>query len=62
MAIDFNAMPPSTWADNLAKNSLGNLQNALDSQNKASKARSDALNQLQKALQDYKSSLTPLSG
>ncbi|WP_199154838.1 flagellar filament capping protein FliD [Chromobacterium sp. ASV23] len=62
MAIDFNAMPPSTWADNLAKNSLGNLQNALDSQNKASKARSDALNQLQKALQDYKSSLTTLSG
>lgn len=62
MAIDFNAMPPSTWADNLAKNSLGNLQNALDSQNKASKARGDALNQLQKALQDYKSSLTTLSG
>ncbi|QEL55730.1 flagellar filament capping protein FliD [Chromobacterium paludis] len=62
MAIDFNAMPPSTWADNLAKSSLGNMQSALDSQTKASKARSDALSQLQKALQDYKSSLSTLNG
>ncbi|MGC0150932.1 flagellar filament capping protein FliD [Chromobacterium vaccinii] len=62
MAIDFNAMPPSTWADNLAKNSLGKMQSALDTQTKASKARSDALGQLQKALQDYRGSLTTLTG
>ncbi|KUM03334.1 flagellar filament capping protein FliD [Chromobacterium subtsugae] len=61
MAIDFNAMPPSTWADNLAKNSLGNMQTQLDNQTKAAKARSDALGQLQKALQDYKTSLGALT-
>ncbi|POZ63381.1 flagellar filament capping protein FliD [Chromobacterium alticapitis] len=62
MAIDFNAMPPSTWADNLAKSSLSGMQSALDSQTKDAKARSDALSQLQKALQDYKGSLTTLTG
>ncbi|UTH73150.1 flagellar filament capping protein FliD [Chromobacterium sp. IIBBL 290-4] len=62
MGIDFNAMPPSTWADNLARNSLGNLQKQLDTQTKAAKARGDALGQLQKALQDYKGSLTSLTG
>ncbi|MGD1826453.1 Flagellar hook-associated protein 2 [Chromobacterium violaceum] len=62
MAIDFNAMPPSTWAENLARNQLSKLQTQLDTQTKSAKARTDALSQLQKALQDYKSSLATLTG
>ncbi|AXE32349.1 flagellar hook protein FliD [Chromobacterium phragmitis] len=62
MAIDFNAVPPSTWAENLARGQLSKLQAQIDSQTKAAKSRGDALNQLQKALQEYKSSLTTLTG
>ncbi|WP_046167269.1 flagellar filament capping protein FliD [Chromobacterium vaccinii] len=62
MAIDFNAVPPSTWAENLARKQLGKQQAQLDTQTKDAKARTDALGQLQKALQDYKTSLTTLTG
>lgn len=37
MAIDFNAMPPSTWAENLARNQLSKLQTQLDTQTKSAK-------------------------
>ncbi|UGA36818.1 hypothetical protein JOS77_21715 [Chromobacterium haemolyticum] len=61
MAIDFSKTPPSALAQNAASLYLQDAQNQLDTQNKAAQARGDALNKLQKALQDYRSARCPAS-
>ncbi|WP_114152120.1 flagellar filament capping protein FliD [Chromobacterium haemolyticum] len=61
MAIDFSKTPPSALAQNAASLYLQDAQNQLDTQNKAAQARGDALNKLQKALQDYRSALSGIT-
>ncbi|OWY40339.1 flagellar hook protein FliD [Xenophilus sp. AP218F] len=50
------------WAQNLASARFQGSQTQIDAQNKSSKARNDALGQLQKTLQDFRGSLTSLTG
>lgn len=53
---------PSQMASQMASIYMQSAEQQLAAQNKTSKARSDGLGQLQKALQDFRSSLSTLAG
>lgn len=53
---------PSQMASQMASIYMQSAEQQLAAQNKTSKARSDGLSQLQKALQDFRSSLATLAG